>query len=35
MNKEILDPKVYYYTDAIEDFDTFKKVWKDLDTLEQ
>jgi hypothetical protein len=35
MNKEILDPKTYYYTDAIEDFDTFKKVWKELDNLEQ
>jgi hypothetical protein len=35
MNREILDPKAYYYTDAIEDFDTFKKVWKELDTLEQ
>jgi hypothetical protein len=35
MNKEILDPKAYYYTDAIEDFNTFKKVWKELDTLEQ
>jgi hypothetical protein len=35
MNKEILDPKVYYYTDAIEDFDNFKKVWKELDTLQQ
>ena len=35
MNKEILDPKVYYYTDAIEDFDNFKKVLKELDTLEQ
>ena len=35
MNVQKLDPKTYYYTDAIEDFDTFKKVWKDLDTLEQ
>lgn len=35
MNVEKLDPKTYYYTDAIEDFDTFKQVWKDLDTLEQ
>lgn len=35
MNKEILDPKVYYYTDAIEDFDNFNKVLKELDTLEQ
>ena len=35
MNVEKLDPKTYYYTDAIENFDTFKQVWKDLDTLEQ
>lgn len=35
MNKEILDPKVYYYTDAIEDFDNFWKVLKELDDLEQ
>jgi hypothetical protein len=35
MNKEILDPKVYYYTDAIEDFDNFQKVLKELDSLEQ
>jgi hypothetical protein len=35
VNVEKLDPKTYYYTDAIEDFDTFKQVWKDLDTLEQ
>jgi hypothetical protein len=35
VNVEKLDPKTYYYTDAIEDFDTFKKVWKELDTLEQ
>lgn len=35
MNKEILDPKVYYYTEAIEDFDNFKKILKELDTLEQ
>lgn len=34
MNKEILDPKVYYYTDAIEDFDKFQKTLKDLDNLE-
>lgn len=33
MNKEILDPKVYYYTDAIENFDTFQQVLKELDTL--
>jgi hypothetical protein len=35
MNKEILDPKVYYYTDAIEDFDNFQKILNELDTLEQ
>ena len=35
MNRNILDPKVYYYTDAIEDFDTFQKVLKELDDLEQ
>jgi hypothetical protein len=34
MNREILDPKVYYYTDAIEDFNKFQKVLKDLDALE-
>lgn len=34
MNREILDPKVYYYTDAIEDFDTFQKVMKELDGLD-
>jgi hypothetical protein len=34
MNKEILDPKVYYYTDAIENFDNFQKVLKELDSLE-
>lgn len=33
MNKDILDPKVYYYTDAIEDFDNFQKVLKELDTI--
>jgi hypothetical protein len=35
MNVEKLDPKTYYYTDAIEDFETFKQAWKDLDNLEQ
>jgi hypothetical protein len=35
MNREMLDPKVYYYTDAIEDFDNFQKVLKELDSLEQ
>lgn len=34
MNREILDPKVYYYTDAIVDFDNFKQVMEDLDNLE-
>jgi hypothetical protein len=34
MNKEILDPKVYYYTDAIEDFGKFQSTLKDLDSLE-
>ena len=34
MNKEVLDPKVYYYTDAIEDFDKFQSTLKDLDSLE-
>jgi hypothetical protein len=34
MNKNILDPKVYYYTDVIKDFDNFQKVLKDLDTIE-
>jgi hypothetical protein len=34
MNKEILDPKVYYYTDAIENFDTFQKILKELDALD-
>jgi hypothetical protein len=34
MNKEILDPKVYYYTDAIEDFDKFKEILKELDSLD-
>ncbi len=34
MNKEILDPKVYYYTDAIDNFDKFQTVLKELDSLE-
>jgi hypothetical protein len=34
MNKEILDPKVYYYTDAIADFDKFQSTLNDLDSLE-
>lgn len=33
MNLEKLDPKVYYYTDAIEDFETFQKTLKDLDLI--
>jgi hypothetical protein len=33
MDKNILDPKVYYYTDAIEDFDNFQKVLKELDEI--
>jgi hypothetical protein len=32
MNKEILDPKVYYYTDAIDNFDKFQEVLKELDS---
>lgn len=34
MNREILDPKVYYYTDAIDNFDVFQKTLKELDELE-
>ena len=34
MNKEVLDPKVYYYTDAIDNFDKFQNVLKDLDYLD-
>lgn len=34
MNKEILDPKVYYYTDAIKDFDKFQSTLIELDSLE-
>lgn len=33
MNVEKLDPKVYYYTDAIEDFDVFQATLKELDEL--
>lgn len=33
MNIEKLDPKVYYYTDAIDDFETFQETLKDLDLL--
>lgn len=34
MNKEILDPKVYYYTDAIDNFDNFMSVLGELDDME-
>ena len=34
MNKEILDPKVYYYTDAIENFDNFMSILNELDGME-
>ena len=34
MNKEILDPKVYYYTDAIDDFDKFLQTIIELETIE-
>lgn len=34
MNKEILDPKVYYYTDAIDNFDKFQSTLKELDSLD-
>lgn len=33
MNIEKLDPKTYYYTDVIEDFEKFQKTLKDLDSL--
>jgi hypothetical protein len=33
VNVEKLDPKVYYYTDAIEDFDVFQATLKELDNL--
>lgn len=33
MKKEILEEKVYYYTDAIENFDFFMKTIKELDEL--
>lgn len=35
MNKEILDPKVYYYTDVIDDFNNFIKVLKELDNSQE
>jgi hypothetical protein len=34
MNKEILDPKVYYYTDAIDNFDKFQSTLRELDSLD-
>jgi hypothetical protein len=34
MNVQKLDPNVYYYTKVIEDFETFQKTLKELDTLE-
>jgi len=34
MNKIVLDPKTYYYTDAIENFDNFKKVLDELDQIQ-
>jgi hypothetical protein len=34
MDLEILEEKVYYYTNAIENFDIFQKVLKELDDLE-
>ena len=34
MNKEILGDKVYYYTDAIKNFENFQSVLKELDSLE-
>jgi len=33
VNVEKLDPKVYYYTDAIEDFATFQKTLQELDVI--
>lgn len=33
MNREILDPKVHYYTDAIDNFDVFMKTIEELDEL--
>lgn len=34
MNKEVLGDKVYYYTDAIKNFEDFQSVLKELDSLE-
>lgn len=34
MKREVLGEKVYYYTDAIENFDKFNEVLKELDSLE-
>jgi hypothetical protein len=33
MNKEILNEKVYYYTDAIDNFDKFMETIKELDDI--
>lgn len=33
MNKEILNEKVYYYTDAIDNFDDFMNTIKELDDI--
>lgn len=33
MNREILDPKVHYYTDAIDNFDVFMSVIDELDKI--
>jgi len=34
VKREILDPKVYYYTDAIDNFDVFEQTLKELDNIE-
>ncbi|NBU82012.1 MAG: 2OG-Fe(II) oxygenase [Flavobacteriaceae bacterium] len=34
MNREILDPKVYYYTDAIDNFDVFMSTLNELDSMD-
>lgn len=34
MNKEILNEKVYYYTDAIDNFDVFMKTLNELNSME-
>jgi 2OG-Fe(II) oxygenase superfamily len=33
MKREMLDPKVYYYTDAIDNFDVFQQTLKELDEI--